>query len=144
MCFHIKLHINTFSYFGLILIYCLCSRYVEINNYDYGTATTKNGEAVGHFTQMVWRDTTKFGVGIATRENGDGNIDTFIVARYAPRGNIHTTGQRFEDYSRNVQPPIPGCKTYTYTQLHTLLYCLKVVSFIPTIHRQLPLLFISI
>ena len=46
------------------------SRYSEIKDYDYGTADTKNGKAVGHFTQLVWKDTTQVGVGIASKKSG--------------------------------------------------------------------------
>lgn len=41
----------------------------------------------GHFTQVVWKDTTHFGVGVAKCGN-----KTFIVANYHPPGNF---GGRF-------------------------------------------------
>lgn len=84
--------------------------YSEIKDYDYGTADTKNGKAVGHFTQLVWKDTTQVGVGIASKKSGS-NIVTFIVAKYTPLGNFHMYGQRYQDYSSNVQPRKSGAKT---------------------------------
>ena len=48
---------------------------------------------IGHFTQMVWKSTTKIGVGIAYRGS-----ETYIVARYRAPGNY--VGQ----YAENVQP----------------------------------------
>jgi len=82
-------------------------RYNEIKDYNYETARSKNGLPVGHFTQLVWRNTVKFGVGIATmpsrRYSHYGNTETFIVAKYSPRGNFHIIGQRLTDYTNNVQ-----------------------------------------
>ena len=50
-------------------------------------STTGNWQDVGHYTQIVWRDTTKLGCGIATGLGRD-----WLVCRYAPAGNIR--GQR--------------------------------------------------
>ena len=45
-------------------------RYSEIANYDYTTGAknggTLYGGAIGHFTQVVWKSTTKIAVGVAT------------------------------------------------------------------------------
>ena len=40
--------------------------------------------AVGHFTQVVWKDSRRLGVGIAFGNSGRTAI---IVANYYPRGN---------------------------------------------------------
>ena len=73
---------------------------------------------VGHFTQVVWGETKKFGVGIATVDSRRypqyENIETFIVAKYSPPGNINFIGQRFQDYSRNVQPRKAGGKQIVF------------------------------
>ena len=47
----------------------IIARYIEFKDYSYSTAASANGKAVGHFTQMVWKDTMKFGVGVATMES---------------------------------------------------------------------------
>ncbi|KAK1998701.1 PR-1-like protein [Colletotrichum falcatum] len=50
-----------------------------------------NGEAIsstnymgfGHYTQIVWKSTTKVGLAVATNSQG-----TYVVARYSPPGNF--------------------------------------------------------
>lgn len=95
--------------------------YLEINDYSYALADTKNGRPVGHFTQLVWRETTRFGVGIATMKSRKysnyGNIETFIVAKYAPRGNFYMRGEKVKTYTLNVQSRISGAKTPTVEEL---------------------------
>lgn len=49
----------------------------------------------GHFTQVVWKESKELGVAMA--RNNSGQI--FVVANYAPRGNIVGT------YTANVPPP---------------------------------------
>lgn len=64
--------------------------YDESNDYDYATGKghpAGNGyKTTGHFTQVVWKDTKKVGMGIAY-ETVDGYTTTFIVAEYFPPGN---------------------------------------------------------
>ena len=45
--------------------------------------TTGNWADVGHYTQLVWPETTEVGCAIASNENDD-----FLVCRYLPAGNI--------------------------------------------------------
>ena len=83
-------------------------RYEEIKRYSYLTASSSNGKAIGHFSQLVWKGTTHFGVGIATMPSRRfaeyGNKETFIVAMYTPPGNLPG------GYSTNVQPRKDGCQ----------------------------------
>jgi len=67
--------------------------YNEINMYNYGSPGF--GMNTGHFTQVVWKSTTKVGVGIAT--NGR---TIWVVGRYSPSGNMNMPGY----FARNVQP----------------------------------------
>jgi pathogenesis-related protein 1 len=57
--------------------------YSEINDYTYTTVTEQNYLKTGHYTQMVWKDTKKVGMGISKSSNGA----TIIVANYLPPGN---------------------------------------------------------
>lgn len=57
--------------------------YSEIKSYKYDSPGFSFD--TGHFTQIVWRDTTEVGVG--TCKSRDGNL-TYIVARYNPAGNV--------------------------------------------------------
>uniref|UniRef100_A0A672R6N4 SCP domain-containing protein n=1 Tax=Sinocyclocheilus grahami TaxID=75366 RepID=A0A672R6N4_SINGR len=52
---------------------------------------------LGHFTAMVWKSSTKFGVGKAVASDGS----TFVVARYFPAGNITNQGH----FQANVLSP---------------------------------------
>lgn len=44
---------------------------------------TGNWADVGHYTQMIWRDTTEVGCGM-----GSSNECDFLACRYAPPGNV--------------------------------------------------------
>jgi len=50
-------------------------------------SSTGNWAAVGHYTQMIWRNTTQ--VGCATARGGSNDV---LVCRYSPAGNV--MGQR--------------------------------------------------
>ncbi|XP_068167277.1 Golgi-associated plant pathogenesis-related protein 1 isoform X2 [Antennarius striatus] len=70
------------------------SWYDEINSYNFGNPGFASG--TGHFTQVVWNNSTELGVGMAT----DGNY-VFVVGQYRPAGNI--MGQ----FQKNVLPAVP-------------------------------------
>ncbi len=59
------------------------SWYSEIDDYTYGIVNDSNWNKTGHYTQMVWKNTTQ--VGIALAKCSDGAI--IIVANYNPAGN---------------------------------------------------------
>ena len=59
----------------------------------------------------MWKDSTHFGVGIATMPARKyGNKETFIVAMYSPQGNFYYRGKRVRDYTANVKPRKDGCR----------------------------------
>lgn len=58
--------------------------YSEIENYSYEPISNENYQGTGHYTQMVWQNTQKVGMGKA--ETSTGAI--VIVANYYPQGNV--------------------------------------------------------
>ena len=68
-------------------------RYDEIKDYDFETKGCKKTSSpncvTGHFTQVVWNDSSKLGIGRAY-----GMVEqmycTWTVARYVPPGNFPT------------------------------------------------------
>ncbi len=55
-------------------------------NYNYKTNREIDGKKpIGHFTQVIWKSSTEFGIGRAY--SSDENC-VYIVARYKPPGNI--------------------------------------------------------
>ncbi|XP_070531798.1 uncharacterized protein [Ptychodera flava] len=66
--------------------------YDDIKKYDFNNPVWGAG---GHFTQMVWKSSTEFGIGKAKTKDGK----VFIVANYKPPGNMK--GQ----YESNVFRP---------------------------------------
>jgi uncharacterized protein YkwD len=56
--------------------------YSEIKDFT-GTLTIQNFMKVAHYTQMVWRSTSRLGIAKATCPSGA----TIIVANYSPLGN---------------------------------------------------------
>ncbi|XP_078362792.1 Golgi-associated plant pathogenesis-related protein 1-like isoform X1 [Oculina patagonica] len=61
--------------------------YDEIKDYSFNNPGFS--DATGHFTQVVWKGTTKVGVGVATSSepNEKGAYISIAVARYSPPGN---------------------------------------------------------
>ena len=59
----------------------------ERSAYDGGPIGGRNFASIGHYTQMIWRNTTHVGFGVA--RNGR---NTYVVANYSPAGNV--IGQR--------------------------------------------------
>ncbi len=57
-------------------------RYYIHDRFPY-VSTTGRWQDVGHYTQIIWRDTTRLGCGIATGGNRD-----YVVCRYSAPGNV--------------------------------------------------------
>ena len=75
-------------------IYSSSFRYdKEIPHYDYNNHGFKSG--TGHFTQVVWKTTTKVGCAVAYAADGK---STFVVAKYEKPGNY------FGQFAANVMP----------------------------------------
>ncbi|CAF4716134.1 unnamed protein product, partial [Rotaria sp. Silwood2] len=56
--------------------------YAEVALYDYNKPGYN--KSIGHFSQIVWKDTERLGVGYATAREGR---KMFVVAQYGPPGN---------------------------------------------------------
>ena len=61
------------------------SWYDEIKDYDFKKGKSKNGGVVGHFTQLVWKDSTQLGIGVAKSAKNS----IYVVANYHPGGNFN-------------------------------------------------------
>ncbi|TKW52411.1 Pathogenesis-related protein 1B [Colletotrichum tanaceti] len=55
----------------------------EKSDYNGETISSSNYMGFGHYTQIVWKGTTKVGLALATNSRG-----TYVVARYSPPGNF--------------------------------------------------------
>ncbi|KAE8291620.1 Ectin [Larimichthys crocea] len=69
------------------------SWYSEIKDYNWSSPGFTGN--TGHFTQVVWKDSTELGVGMATNGN-----TVFVVGQYRPAGNISNEGY----FEKNVLP----------------------------------------
>ncbi|XP_049291543.1 uncharacterized protein LOC125768221 [Anopheles funestus] len=67
------------------------SWYNEIKSYTFGAPKPANFSQVGHFTQVVWKNSRNLGVGIAVQ-----GTNVYVVCNYDPPGNY--SGQ----YTANV------------------------------------------
>ncbi|KAF6730593.1 Golgi-associated plant pathogenesis-related protein 1 [Oryzias melastigma] len=67
--------------------------YSEIKDYNFAKPGFQSG--TGHFTQVVWKNSTELGVGMAT----DGK-SVFVVGQYHPAGNFTNKGE----FEGNVLP----------------------------------------
>jgi hypothetical protein len=79
--------------------------YGEIVDHDFAASKQfDNRWATGHFTQLVWKGSTKFGAGRAFGKKGDNSpwYETYIVANFSPAGNMAG------DYATNVLAPTKG------------------------------------
>ena len=76
---------NLFTCYGMKLTGKLMTQewYNEIKDYDFATGQSVNGNAIGHFTQVVWIGSKQLGVGVAKSKNGN----YYGVANYYPAGN---------------------------------------------------------
>ncbi len=69
--------------------YALTGWHGEIKFYKPGEPITQEDlHKYGHYTQMVWKDTTKIGAGKAVVKSGPHKGWVIIVCNYDPHGNV--------------------------------------------------------
>lgn len=73
------------------------SWYSEVKYYNWNQPGYSS--KTGHFTQVVWKDSTEVGVGMATTGK-----KVFVVGQYRPAGNTTNPGY----FQRNVLPKVAG------------------------------------
>ena len=81
--------------------------YDEIKDYDANKNTAINGKVVGHYTQVVWRNSTKVGFGVAM---GTNNM-VVLCANYDPPGNF--VGQHPYRLANNAASQQSSCRAST-------------------------------
>ena len=65
--------------------------YEELNRWDYENAARYNlfgTQGLGHFSQLVWNQTTHVGCAGAVRDDPTKGRKTIYVCRYSPPGNV--------------------------------------------------------
>ncbi|XP_058118515.1 Golgi-associated plant pathogenesis-related protein 1-like [Anopheles ziemanni] len=88
---------NLFAQFGntnVTASQAVDSWYNEIKYYQFGASQPHNFSQVGHFTALVWKNSRRLGVGIASRGS-----NVYVVCNYDPAGNF--MGQYHLNVSRN-------------------------------------------
>ncbi len=76
--------VKTYIYSETPLYDASMAWYEEIKDYKYSKIKRfRIGPKIGHYTQMVWKDTKEVGIASAISKNGK----VYVVARYYPVGN---------------------------------------------------------
>ena len=76
--------VKTYIYSDTPLYDASMAWYEEIKDYKYSKIKRfRIGPKIGHYTQMVWKDTKEVGIASAISKNGK----VYVVARYYPTGN---------------------------------------------------------
>ena len=73
--------------------------YSEEANYDYVNGKSSNGGVIGHFTQLVWKNTNKIGCAYAQGKYKTYSPAFYVCCNYYPAGNYNN------QYIQNVFRP---------------------------------------
>lgn len=81
----------------------------EGDYYNYNSPSTTGGDnneyELGHFTQIVWKDTSSVGCGVQVCQES-GYDWTYLICRYYTEGNIISATDTWALYEQNVLPLI--------------------------------------
>ncbi len=77
---------------GVTFVDAINSWYEEKQNYHYDTNSCDSGKVCGHYTQLVWKNSTKVGCAKAVYETGKYKDGTVVVCKFKPAGNV--SGQK--------------------------------------------------
>ncbi|KAJ5032323.1 uncharacterized protein L3040_008930 [Drepanopeziza brunnea f. sp. 'multigermtubi'] len=83
---------------------------LERQEYDFGDPTGFSDET-GHFTQLVWGNTTTVGCGVASCQGRNGTPGFYVVCEYYPPGNVMGNENQF--FQENVLEQTMGEETDT-------------------------------
>ena len=61
--------------------------YSEKPYYNYANNSCESGQMCGHYTQIIWKDSTEVGCGMAQYQVGQYKNYLVVVCRYNPPGN---------------------------------------------------------
>jgi pathogenesis-related protein 1 len=61
-------------------------RFMDTDDCNTQCYTQLHSDGCGHYTQVVWRDSTEVGCGVASCESGGWHVDIWIC-NYSPAGN---------------------------------------------------------
>jgi len=76
------------------------SWYGEIKDYNFEDLDSNVPSKTGHFTQLVWKSSTKIGAGrVCGKSEGSQWYETYIAVDFSPAGNMQGA------YKDNVLPP---------------------------------------
>lgn len=78
----------------------LTAWYNEYQYYSY--SNPRFSMSTGHFTQLVWKSTTKVGCASISCNGSHGTPGQYVVCEYSPAGNLIAPGY----FSQNVLPPM--------------------------------------
>lgn len=92
--------------------------YREIADFDFNTYQSRNGNDVGHFTQIVWDASSSLGCGLAVNSTSRRFVG---VSRYTPTGNINPV-----DWFKVNVYPLPGSSSSSTSNTGTSITSVKI------------------